>query len=124
MDKEVIIEETRIGDIIVAKIQVRENAQKSVRPVIVMKKDKGNGHERSLIVLPLTTCLKNAFLPGRVFLPTEGSGLPFDTLVACDRPVAVSQEDIGKHVSSLTDAYFSVVCKEALWIMPFDRFFG
>lgn len=124
MSKKVIIEEMKIGDIVIAKIQIKNDAQKSARPVLVIKKGKEDENDRCLVVLPLTTCLKRAFMPGSVFLPAEGTGLPFDSLVYCDSPVAVSMEDTGRRVSSLTDVYFSAVCKEALKDVPFDRFFG
>lgn len=89
--------------------------QADVRPCIVISADYTNNLNQ-VTVLPITS-MKTSYTtiyPNEVFLPTEISKLPKDSLVLAHQMRAVDKQRLINYVSTLTDAKYIEQIKEAV----------
>ncbi len=115
-------EELRIGDIVFAEIHGEGHTQDGDRPAVVIQNDVGNKHSTNLIVFPITGRIRHTYLPTHVVLSAKTTGMPKDSMVLCENPVTLPQENVKWRCGALSREDFSRVCKAALVSMPFDKY--
>jgi len=57
--------------------------QAGKRPVLVFQNDLISNYSRTIVIIPFTTNLKRANLPGCVLIPKGEGGLPEDSVAIC-----------------------------------------
>ena len=96
----------RFGDIYIvefgAGIGCEQNGR---RPAIIFQNNTGNAHSPNVIVLPITSSLKNMHLPTHVFLPADVVGLVKDSVVLCENMVCISKDRIVRFVAKVPECY-------------------
>lgn len=75
------------------------------RPVLVIQADQYNVSRLStVLVAVITSNTALAAMPGNVFLPTESTGLPRDSVVNVTALVTLDKGDLGASVCVLPDS--------------------
>lgn len=78
--------EVKRGDIFIADLDpVVGSEQGGVRPVLVVQNDRGNRFSPTVICAALTSKLGKSDLPTHVWIASQDSGLPRDSLVLCEQ---------------------------------------
>jgi mRNA interferase MazF len=111
----------KFGDIFYANLQEDGHIQGGFRPVIIAQNDIGNRFSPTIWIIPLTSRTeKGKHLPTHVFIESDISGLPRDSVALVEQMRVVNKDVLaGDKVSSLSiDAWGKI--KNALQIQcPF-----
>ena len=80
------------------------------RPVLVVQGDSFNASRiRTVVVLIVTSNLRLARAPGNVFLPSQESGLPEDSVINVSQIAAVDKELLTDYVATLSEVTMDLV---------------
>jgi mRNA interferase MazF len=75
------------------------------RPVVVIQSDAFNRSRiATVVIVPLTSNLRWADVPGNVLLPSEATNLPQDSVANASLVISVDKELLTDHVGKLTRA--------------------
>jgi mRNA interferase MazF len=116
------------GDIFYADLgDTVGSEQKGVRPVLVVQNDIGNKYSSTVIILPITSKLKNQ-LPTHVGINGEKYGLDKDSTILAEQIRTIDKVRLKDKIGSL-DFSIMVKVKEALKISfsircEFEELFG
>lgn len=75
--------------------------QNGVRPGLVIQNESGNAHSPTTIVFPITTSIKNTWMPTHVTLDARSTGLPKDSMVLCESPTTINLDQVGDYITTL-----------------------
>lgn len=65
------------------------------RPAVIVQSDRYNASRIStVVVLPMTSNTALARHPGNVFVPSQASGLPKDSVVNVSQPMTIDRSDL------------------------------
>lgn len=99
---EKIARSVQIGDVYLMSFQGSGSTQSGLRPGVVFQNNAGNDHSPNVVVLPLTTAKKKLGQPTHVLVPADANGLVRDSVVLCENPVCMSQENLGRYLTRLS----------------------
>ncbi len=85
----------------------RGSEQAGIRPVIIVQRDTLDRFTTTVVVVPVTSNLRRAKIPGTIILPTGEGGLTQDSVVLCYQIVALDRERLIRKLSSLSADYVS-----------------
>jgi mRNA interferase MazF len=72
------------------------------RPVLVVQSDPFNiSHIQTVVVLAITSNLRLANAPGNVFISSEQSGLPRDSVINVSQLLTVDKSSLTDYISTL-----------------------
>lgn len=111
----------KFGDIFYANLKEDGHIQGGFRPVIIAQNDIGNRFSPTLWIIPLTTRTeKGKHLPTHVFIESDISGLPKDSVALVEQMRIVNKDVLsGNRISSLNTGVWGRI-KNALQIQcPF-----
>lgn len=111
----------KFGDIFYANLQEDGHIQGGFRPVIIAQNDIGNRFSPTIWIIPLTSRTeKGKHLPTHVFIESDISGLPRDSVALVEQMRVVNKDVLaGDKVSSLSIGVWGKI-KNALQIQcPF-----
>lgn len=111
----------KFGDIFYANLQEDGHIQGGFRPVIIAQNDIGNRFSPTIWIIPLTSRTeKGKHLPTHVFIESDISGLPKDSVALVEQMRVVNKDVLaGDKVSSLSIGAWGKI-KNALQIQcPF-----
>ena len=99
----------KIGEVYLMKFGGTANEQSGWRPGIVFQNNVGNAHSPNIIALPLTSSIKNEYLPTHVFLPASHTGLLKDSIALCENPERMSKTRIGAYLTTIPDKFMEEI---------------
>ena len=104
----------RIGDVFLMKFSGVGSEQGGIRPGLVFQNNTGNKFSPNIIALPLTSSLKKLNMPTHVFLPSNDTGLPKDSVVLCENPERMSKDRLGNYLTTLPDKYMAKIAEASI----------
>ena len=78
------------------------SVQSGFRPVIIIQNNKGNQNGPTLVVIPMSTEIKKAWLPVHVFLSTA-SGIDENSIAMCEQVTTIAKSQVGPYMCSLSE---------------------
>ena len=83
------------GDVYLADLNPsRGSEQAGIRPVIIVQRDALSRFTRTVVVVPLTTNLRRAQVPGTTLLPSGEGGLDQDSVALPSRTVVLAARTV------------------------------
>lgn len=93
------------GDVYYANLgSTTGSEQAGLRPVLIFQNITLFAHSRTVIIIPFTTSLRRAQIPGCVLVRQGEGGLPQDSVALCYQIRAIDRSRLQNRLGSLTDA--------------------
>lgn len=94
------------GDVYLADLNPsRGSEQAGIRPVIIVQRDDLERFTRTVVVVPLTSNLRRAQIPGTILIPADEGGLTQDSVALCYQIVVLDQERLLHQLGTLSPDY-------------------
>jgi len=94
------------GDVYLADLNPTRGAEQAgVRPVVLVQRDTLARFTRTVVVVPLTTNLRRAQVPGTVLIPAGEGGLAQDSVALCYQIVVLDQQRLLRKLGTLSPTY-------------------
>ncbi len=94
------------GDIYLADLNPsRGSEQAGVRPVILVQRQNLDRFTRTVVVIPVTTNLRRAQIPGTVLLPVGEGGLSQESVALCYQIVVIDRQRLQRQLGTLSAVY-------------------
>lgn len=94
------------GDIYLADLNPsRGSEQAGIRPVIIVQHNNIDRFTRTVVVIPLTTNLRRAQIPGTIVLPAGEGGLHQESVALCYQIVVIDRERLQQQMGTLSSSY-------------------
>ena len=100
----------------------RGSEQAGIRPVIIVQRDTLDRFTTTVVVVPVTSNLRRAKIPGTIILPTGEGGLTQDSVVLCYQIVALDRERSIRKLGSLSADYVSRLQVALQYTLQIDQF--
>ena len=100
----------------------RGSEQAEIRPVIIVQRDTLDRFTTTVVVVPVTSNLRRAKIPGTIILPTGEGGLTHDSVVLCYQIVAIDRERLIRKLGSLSADYVSRLQVALQYTLQMDEF--
>jgi mRNA interferase MazF len=99
----------------------RGSEQAEIRPVIIVQRDTLDRFTTTVVVVPVTSNLRRAKIPGTIILPTGEGGLTQDSVVLCYQIVALDREGLIRKLGSLSADYVSILQVALQYTLQMDE---
>lgn len=94
------------GDIYLADLNPSRGAEQAgIRPIIIVQHNNINRFTRTVIVIPLTTNLRRAQIPGTIVIPVGEGGLSQESVALCYQIVVIDKQRIQRQLGTLSAHY-------------------
>ena len=94
------------GDIYLADLNPsRGSEQAGVRPVILVQRQNLDRFTRTVVVIPVTTNLRRAQIPGTVLIPVGEGGLSQESVALCYQIVVIDKQRLQRQLGTLSPVY-------------------
>ena len=94
------------GDIYLADLNPsRGSEQAGVRPVILVQRQNLDRFTRTVVVIPVTTNLRRAQIPGTVLIPLGEGGLSQESVALCYQIVVIDRQRLQRQLGTLSAVY-------------------
>ncbi len=94
------------GDIYLANLNPsRGSEQAGVRPVILVQRQNLDRFTRTVVVIPVTTNLRRAQIPGTVLIPVGEGGLSQESVALCYQIVVIDRQRLQRQLGTLSAVY-------------------
>ncbi|MEH2293262.1 type II toxin-antitoxin system PemK/MazF family toxin [Nostoc sp.] len=94
------------GDVYLADLNPsRGSEQAGIGPVIIVQRDRLAQFTTTSVVIPLTTNLRRANIPGTIIIPSGEGGLTQESVVLCDQTVVIDKERLIRKLGTLSHNY-------------------
>lgn len=94
------------GDVYLVDLTpARGSEQTGIRPVIIVQRESLCRFTRTVVVVPFTTNLRRAQVPGTVLIPVGEGGLDQDSVALCYQIVVLDQQRMIRKLGSLSSGY-------------------
>ena len=94
------------GDIYLADLNPsRGSEQAGVRPVILVQHQNLDRFTRTVVVIPVTTNLRRAQIPGTVLIAAGEGGLSQESVALCYQIVVIDRQRLQRQLGTLSAVY-------------------
>jgi len=94
------------GDIYLADLNPsRGSEQAGIRPVIIVQHSNIDRFTRTVVVIPLTTNVRRAQIPGTIVIPAGEGGLNQESVALCYQIVVIDRERLQRQIGKLSSSY-------------------
>ena len=94
------------GDIYLADLNPsRGSEQAGVRPVILVQHQNLDRFTRTVVVIPVTTNLRRARIPGTVLIAAGEGGLSQESVALCYQIVVIDRQRLQRQLGTLSTVY-------------------
>lgn len=94
------------GDIYLADLNPsRGSEQAGVRPVILVQRQNLERFTRTVVVIPVTTNLRRAQVPGTMLIPAGEGGLSQESVALCYQIVVIDKQRLQRQLGTLSAIY-------------------
>jgi len=83
----------------------RGSEQAGIRPVILVQRDTLCRFTRTIVVVPLTSNLRRAQVPGTTLIPSGEGGLDQDSVALCYQIVVLDDQRLIRKLGTLSPGY-------------------
>lgn len=91
------------GDIYLADLNPsRGSEQAGIRPVILVQHSNIDRFTRTVVVIPLTTNLRRAQIPGTIAIPAGEGGLNQESVALCYQIVVIDRQRLQRQIGTLS----------------------
>jgi len=87
----------------------RGSEQAGIRPVIIVQRNSLQRFTRTAVVVPLTTNIRRAQVPGTTIIPAGEGGLTQDSVALCYQIVVLDRERLLRQLGTLSPDYLSAL---------------
>ncbi|MEH1960752.1 MAG: type II toxin-antitoxin system PemK/MazF family toxin [Nostoc sp.] len=102
------------GDVYLADLNPsRGSEQAGIGPVIIVQRDRLAQFTTTSVVVPLTTNLRRALIPGTIVIPSGEGGLTQESVVLCYQIVVIDKQRLIRKLGTLSHNYL-LMLKAAL----------
>jgi len=97
-----------LGEVYLADLNpTRGSEQAGIRPVITVQRDTLDRFTTTVVVVPVTSNLRRAKIPGKIILPAGEGGLTQDSVVLCYQVVALDRQRLIQKLGNISADYLS-----------------
>ena len=94
------------GDIYLADLNPsRGSEQAGIRPVILVQRQNLERFTRTVVVIPVTTNLRRAQVPGTMLIPAGEGGLSQESVALCYQIVVIDKQRLQRQLGTLSAVY-------------------
>ncbi len=94
------------GDIYLADLNPsRGSEQSGIRPVILVQRQNLDRFTRTIVVIPVTTNLRRAQIPGTVLIAAGEGGLSQESVALCYQIVVIDRQRLQRQLGTLSTVY-------------------
>ena len=94
------------GDIYLADLNPsRGSEQAGIRPVILVPRQNLERFTRTVVVIPVTTNLRRAQVPGTMLIPAGEGGLTKESVALCYQIVVIDKQRLQRQLGTLSAIY-------------------
>jgi mRNA interferase MazF len=94
------------GDVYLADLNPsRGSEQAGIRPVIIVQRDTLDRFTTTVVVIPLTSNLRRARIPGTVVIPAGEGGLTQESVALCYQIVVIDLQRLIRKLGTLSASY-------------------
>jgi mRNA interferase MazF len=94
------------GDIYLADLNPsRGSEQAGIRPVILVQRQNLERFTRTVVVIPVTTNLRRAQVPGTMLIPAGEGGLSQESVALCYQIVVIDKQRLQRQLGTLSAIY-------------------
>jgi mRNA interferase MazF len=94
------------GDIYLADLNPsRGSEQAGIRPVILVQRQNLDRFTRTVVVIPVTTNLRRAQIPGTVLIAAGEGGLSQESVALCYQIVVIDRQRLQRQLGTLSAVY-------------------
>ncbi len=94
------------GDIYLADLNPsRGSEQAGIRPVILVQRQNLERFTRTVVVIPVTTNLRRAQVPGTMLIPAGEGGLTKESVALCYQIVVIDKQRLQRQLGTLSAIY-------------------
>ena len=94
------------GDIYLADLNPsRGSEQAGIRPVILVQRQNLDRFTRTIVVIPVTTNLRRAQIPGTVLIAAGEGGLSQESVALCYQIVVIDRQRLQRQLGTLSAVY-------------------
>jgi mRNA interferase MazF len=109
------------GDIFLANLNPsRGSEQAGIRPVVVVQRNTIGRFTRTTVVVPLTSNMRRAQIPGTVVIPSGEGGLTQDSVALCYQAVVLDQERFMRKIGELPKAYLETIRQALIYTLALE----
>lgn len=102
------------GDVYLADLNPsRGSEQAGIRPVVLVQRDTLDRLTTTVVVIPLTSNVRRARIPGTVVIPAGEGGLNQEAVALCYQIVVIDRQRLMQKIGTLSASYL-LRLKEAL----------
>jgi mRNA interferase MazF len=94
------------GDIYLADLNPsRGSEQAGIRPFILVQRQNLERFTRTVVVIPVTTNLRRAQVPGTMLIPAGEGGLSQESVALCYQIVVIDKQRLQRQLGTLSAIY-------------------
>jgi len=99
------------GSIYLADLNPSRGSEQAagIRPVIIVQRNSLQRFTRTAVVVPLTTNIRRAQVPGTTIIPAGEGGLTQDSVALCYQIVVLDRERLLRQLGTLSPDYLSAL---------------
>ena len=83
----------------------RGSEQAGIRPVIIVQHNNIDRFTRTVVVIPLTTNVRRAQIPGTIVIPAGEGGLNQESVALCYQIVVIDRQRLQRQLGKLSSSY-------------------
>ena len=80
-------------------------SQAGIRPVIIVQHSNIDRFTRTVVVIPLTTNVRRAQIPGTIVIPAGEGGLNQESVALCYQIVVIDRQRLQRQIGTLSSSY-------------------
>jgi mRNA interferase MazF len=110
------------GDIFLANLNPsRGSEQAGIRPVVLVQRNTIGRFTRTVVVIPLTSNLRRAQIPGTVMIPAGQGGLTQDSVALCHQVVVLDNDRFIRKVGELPKPYLETLRQALIYTLALEN---
>ena len=110
------------GDVYLADLNPsRGSEQAGIRPVIIVQPDNLERFTRTVVVVPLTSNIRRAQIPGTVLIRAGEGGLSQDSVALCYQIVVIDRQRLQRQLGTLSPSYLLALNQALKYTFELDN---
>lgn len=111
------------GDVYLADLNPsRGSEQAGIRPIIIVQRNILERFTTTVVVVPVTSNLRRAKIPGTIVLPLGEGGLTQESVVLCYQIVVLDRQRLMKKLGTLSPNYLLMLKETLKYTLELDDF--
>lgn len=113
------------GDIYIADLDPsRGSEQAGIRPVIVVQRETIDRFTQTVVIVPLTSNLRRANIPGTITITAEEGGLTQESVALCYQISVIDRQRLIRQLGKLSSLYVQQLNEALIYTLKLDESIG